>query len=123
MIGSYRTRDEPPEVVEKYFREALSIFAAARDQSGILLLLGAYSVLASRAGQADRFHQLGGAIERLREETGAGLADVPVAFIDYSLPERPVGDPDAMLRWEEGRRLSTEEAIRFALGDDGASDR
>ncbi len=39
MIGSLRVRDEAPEVVEPYFHEALEIFARARDQTGILLLL------------------------------------------------------------------------------------
>jgi len=118
MIGSLRVRVDPPEVVEPYFREALTIFARARDQSGILLLLSAYSILADRAGQSDRFTRLGGAIERLRSETGAGLADVPVDFLDYALPERPSGDPEAIRIWEEGSRLSTEDAVEFALRND-----
>jgi predicted ATPase/class 3 adenylate cyclase len=123
MIGSLRVRDDPPEETEPYFREALSIFAAARDQSGVLLLLAAYYVLASRAGQTERSHRLGGAVERLREESGAGLADVPVDFIDYALPERPTDDPEAMRVWEEGRRLSTEESITLALGEEQSTDR
>jgi predicted ATPase/class 3 adenylate cyclase len=123
MIGSLRVRNDPPEEVEPYFREALAIFAQARDQSGILLLLAAYSVLADRAGQTERFYRLGGSIERLREESGAGLIDVPVDFLDYAIPERPTDDADAMRLWEEGRRLSTEEAITSALGDDQASGR
>ena len=115
MIGSLRIRDEPPEVVEPYFREALMIFAGAGDQSGLLLLLAAYSKLANRAGQRDRSHRLGGAIERLRIESGAGLADVPVDFMDYGIPERPL-DPQAIQLWEEGGRLSTDEAVAMALG-------
>jgi len=118
MIGSLRVRVDPPEVVEPYFREALTIFAQARDQSGILLLLAAYSILADRAGQSDRFTRLGGAIERLRSESGAGLADVPVEFLDYALPERPSDDPQALRIWEEGSRLSTEDAVEFALRND-----
>jgi tetratricopeptide (TPR) repeat protein len=114
MIGSLRVRDEPPHVVEPYFREALGIFAQARDQSGVLLLLAAYSLLADRAGQTDRFLRLGGAIEKLREQSGAGLADVPVDFLDYSLPDRPT-DPGALSIWDKGRLLSMEEAISFAL--------
>ncbi len=120
MIGSLRMREDPPEVVEPYFREALTIFARAADQSGILLLLGAYYLLADRASQTDRAHRLGGALQRLRDESGAGLADVPVDFVDYALPERPADDPDALRLWEEGGRLSTEEAIAFALEDASA---
>jgi len=117
MLGSLRARDDPPEVVEPYFREALIIFARAGDQSGLLLLLAAYSALANRAGQTERFHRLGGAIERLRNESGAGLADVPVDFMDYGIPERPIGDEEALRLWDEGGRLSTDEAVQFALGN------
>jgi predicted ATPase/class 3 adenylate cyclase len=119
MIGSLRVRNDPPELVEPYFREALRIFANARDQSGILLLLGAYSLLADRAGQTERFLHLGGAIAKLRDQTGAGLVDVPVDFLDYALPEPPT-DAESLALWEEGKLLSTEEAISFAL-DEGAT--
>jgi len=120
MIGSLRSRDEPAEVVERYFREGLSLFARAADKSGILLLLAAYAILAGRSGQTKRFNRLGGAVERLREQSGAGLVDVPVDFVDYSLPERPT-DSAALAVWMEGRQLSTEEAIAFALGDPEAT--
>ena len=120
LIGSLRIRHDPPEGVEKYFREALSIFARAADKSGILLLLGAYAILAQRAGQDERFHRLGGTVERLREQSGAGLADVPVEFVDFALPERPT-DPVALEQWAEGSRMSVEEAIAYALGDTAAS--
>lgn len=115
MIGSLRMRDDPPAVVEPYYREALGIFARARDSSGILLLIGAYAILADRAGETDRFQRLGGALERLRSETGAGLIDTPVDFLEINLPERPTNDPEGLRIWEEGSRLSTEEAISFAL--------
>ena len=122
MIGSLRVRDDPPELVEPYFREALRIFARAADQSGILLLLGAYTILADRARQTERFHTLGGAVQRLRDESGAGLADVPIDFMDYAPPEKPTGDPVALELWAKGGRLSTEEAISYALADDSATE-
>ncbi|MGI8928948.1 MAG: ATP-binding protein [Candidatus Limnocylindrales bacterium] len=122
MIGSLRVRDDPPELVEPYFREALRIFARAADQSGILLLLGAYTILADRARQTERFHTLGGAVQRLRDESGAGLADVPVDFMDYALPEKPTDDQAALKLWDHGSRMSTEEAIAYALGDNDADE-
>ena len=116
MIGQLRSREDPPERVEPYFQEALTIFARARDQSGILLMLSAFSLLADRAGQKERFHRLGGAAEKLRIDTGAGIADA-FDFLDFALPERPTNDPEALRIWEEGGRLSTEEAVAYALGE------
>jgi hypothetical protein len=56
---------------------------------------------------------LGGAIERLRDDTGAGIADTPVEFLDYGLPDLPTDEGEKRI-WAEGRLLSTEEAVALA---------
>ena len=120
MIGSLELGTNDLDSVDGNFRESLGIFARARDQSGILLLLAGFAILANRRGQTERFVRLGGAVERLREETGAGLADTPVDFLEFALPERPTDAADLKI-WGEGRRLSTEEAIAYALDDSQTS--
>lgn len=113
MIGSLRMRDDP-ETSEPYMREALTIFRDSGDRSGILLLLGAYAILADRAGERERAARLGGAVERLRQETGAGILDAPIEFVEYTPPGRPT-DAEGIRWWEEGARMSTEEAVAYAL--------
>jgi len=61
-------------------------------------------------------------VQRLRDESGAGLADVPVDFVDYALPEKPTDDQAALKLWDHGSRMSTEEAIAYALGDNDANE-
>ncbi len=114
MTGSLRSRDEDLDSVEPYFREALEIFAAARDASGITLVLVAFALVAHRRRQTERVNRLGAAIERLRAETGAGLVDAPLEFIEYSIPERP-SDEVGRKQWDEGARLTTEAAVAYAL--------
>ena len=98
-------------------RESLSVFAAAGDRSGILLNLAGFAYAAAVTGDKERASRIGGAVETLRTATGAGLLDRPPDFIDFYIPERPVGDPGAERWWDEGTRLSTEEAVAYALGE------
>jgi predicted ATPase/class 3 adenylate cyclase len=114
MVGTMRLPDEPPEVVEPYLREALHIFAEARDQTGIQMLLGAFAYIAKRRGEEERAYRLGGVVDRLRSLTGAGLMDVPLAFMEFAPLARP-SDPELLRAWGEGARLSNEEAVEFAL--------
>jgi predicted ATPase/class 3 adenylate cyclase len=117
IVGSLRIRDDAPEVVKPYFDEALRIFAEARDQTGIQMLLAAVSFYANRLGQRERAYRLAGAVEKLRLATGAGLTDAPVRFLEFTPLGRP-DDPDLLRAWEEGARMSTEEAIAYALSKD-----
>ena len=98
-------------------RESLSVFAAAGDRSGILLNLAGFAYAAAVTGDKERATRIGGAVETLRAATGTGLLDQPLEGVDFSIPERPVGDPEAEAWWDEGTRLSTEEAIAYALGE------
>ncbi len=114
MVGAMRAPDDPPGVVLAYLREALQIFADARDQTGIQLLLGGFAFIANRQGEQARAYKLGGTVDRLRSATGAGLMDVPMAFLEFAPLARP-SDPDLLRAWEEGTRLSNEEAVEYAL--------
>jgi len=110
MVASLQVSRNRIDDVDRHLTEALDMFVAARDESGILLVLSLYAIVADRRNNRERFLRLGGAIERLREETGAGLADAPVEFLDYSLPEMPA-NPDEQRIWAEGKRLSAEDAV------------
>jgi predicted ATPase len=95
--------------------ESLAIFAGTNDQSGILLNLAGFAIAAETMGQREPAARLGGAVETLRAATGAGLIDDAPTFIGFAIPKRPEDDTELLTVWEEGKRLSTEEAITFAL--------
>jgi predicted ATPase/class 3 adenylate cyclase len=96
-------------------REALAIFAAARDRSGILLNLAALGVAAAVLGMRQEAALMGGATETLRLSTGTGLIDDTPDFFDFQTPKRPENDPESDAWWEEGKLWSTEEAVDYAL--------
>jgi hypothetical protein len=110
MIASHLVTQNKYDEVEEPLREALELFVSARDESGILLTLALYAVVADKTGDRDRFLRLGGALSRMREETGAGIADTPVEFLDFTLPEMPT-NAEEQENWAQGRRLSTDEAV------------
>ena len=113
MIASLLITQNQLDDVDRYLKESLDIFTTSRDESGILLVLTLYAIVADRRGYRDRFLMLGGAAERLRDDTSAGLAASPLEFLDYGIPEMPT-DVDEQRKWAEGRKLSTDEAVALA---------
>ena len=113
MIGSLSIGQDRLDEAMEHLPRALDLFVAAHDDSGILLVLALYAVAADRRGNRERFLRLGGALTRLRDDTGAGIADTPVEFLDFGLPEMPVSDEEQRI-WAEGRLLSTDEAVALA---------
>ncbi|HEV2009760.1 MAG TPA: tetratricopeptide repeat protein [Candidatus Limnocylindria bacterium] len=95
--------------------ESLRIFAAAGDLSGVMFLLMDSAILAALGGDLDRAVRLFAACEKVRDESGATLANIidtrqlPAVDLVREATERL---DDAR---EEGRRLSREDAIALAL--------
>jgi predicted ATPase/class 3 adenylate cyclase len=99
----------------RHLRESTELFTRAGDQSGIVLSLADYAWIAQRKGQTERAWRLGGATEAMQETTGVGLIPAAASFLDWQPPSRPEGDPEGLRAWNEGRRMSIEEAVAFAL--------
>lgn len=79
--------------------------------------LAAYGLLADRRGQRRRQLRLAGATIKLRAATGAGLLDVPTDVVQFAMPVVPT-DPAELHIWEEGGRMTPEEAADYALSDE-----
>ena len=77
MIASLLITQNELDDVDRYLKEGLDVFAASRDDSGVLLVLTLYALVADRRGYRDRFLRLGGAAERLRDDTGAAISRQP----------------------------------------------
>ena len=109
------TKDGRFDEARVSIHESLGIFAAAGDVSGVALLLLDSAMLAALRGDLERAVRLVGAGEKLRDESGAMLADV---IETWQLPGvELIRDAASRLPQarEEGRRLSREEAIALAL--------
>jgi predicted ATPase len=120
MLGSIDVHDRLFEDGGRRLREALRLFQAAGDQSGIVILLADFAIAARVRGDLDLTWRLAGAAKRLSQESGTNLINAPVEYLDWSWPELPENDPAALLAWEKGAALSTDEAIALALADTAA---
>ena len=117
LLATYYIRLERDDEAERLAREALSLFAEASDPTGVVLLLLDFALLASRRGEAERHWRLAGAADRLLKETGVGLGDISVEFLDWQRPVREDADNAGARAWDEGAALTTEEAVTYALSE------
>ena len=95
------------------WREALDIFIAADDSSGIVLMLSHFAELAKVAGDIERHDTLTGAWSALAQRTGVGLATLWGATEGRDVPSDI--PPERRPALERGLAMKTEEAIAFVL--------
>jgi len=96
------------------FSEALGLFVAAADTSGIVLMLSNVAEVARRRGDIERHDVLVGAWSALSARTGVGLVDVYSATEGrLTAAEIPAERRPAV---DRGLAMTTEEAVAYALG-------
>jgi predicted ATPase/class 3 adenylate cyclase len=99
-------------------REALALFAAARDLSGIAVVMDELAALAMREGDPPAAMRLAGAASELTATTGTAFAELARRVPEYRPPDRstaPSGDTDLQAAWDEGRSMTVEEAVAYGL--------
>ena len=95
--------------------ESLDMLVAAGDASGFTILLGDYADLAKAEGDIDRALRLRGAAATLQDLTGSALEELmQTAWSSYRL-EHNIDSESARALFDEGRALTTEQAISYAL--------
>ena len=98
----------------RYLLKAMDIFAAVLDVSALTLILEMYALVLVKEGDGLRAAQLAGAAHRLKADTGVGIGDV--SFNQY--PELNeflnAADEKTEEAYQEGHRLSVEDAIALA---------
>ncbi len=95
--------------------EALRVFRGTGDKSAVVLLLADFCVLARRAGDSQRMFKLAGAVDALRRATGTDLVLNPLPGLDWDLPTTKPTEGAELAAWEEGERLSFDDAVAYAL--------
>jgi tetratricopeptide (TPR) repeat protein len=94
-------------------QEALRMFSAVRDVSGLVLLVGNFAEIARLEGDLTRAIRLAGASAAHEASTGAGIAGLAIA-IDQRLRDRISGEEEERA-WAEGQAMSIEDAVAYAL--------
>jgi ATP/maltotriose-dependent transcriptional regulator MalT len=100
---------------EERVRESLRLSRDLVDRQGIVYSIAMLAGLSTETGQLERAGRLWGSLEREAEQA-------PVGYWEGDRSEyeaRVVRDEPAFERGrEKGRRLSLDEAVAYALGDD-----
>lgn len=98
----------------EHLRAALALFDEAKDVSGHVLILTAFSALANRIGDRARAARLSGAAAALARSSGTGIAERIREGLRYD-PEPLRTDPDTAAAWADGEGMTVEEARACAL--------
>jgi tetratricopeptide (TPR) repeat protein len=100
--------------------ESLPLIWQRRDRAGVAWCLEGLAIVAEAQGQAERAAGLFGAAEALREAISAPLPPVERADYERSVIEARahVGEAAFAAAWTEGRTMTLEQAIAYALAAD-----
>ena len=103
-----------PDLAWKLTREALEIFAGARDLSGIVVLLDDAASVAKLRGDSERALRLAGAAAVQQAASGATLASI-INVNEGRAWQETIDTPEEERAWTEGQAMSAEEAVAYAL--------
>ena len=113
-----------PEQAQAYLAENLELLRGMGHKMGIAYCLLGMAGVAGERARPDRAARLWGAAEALREAIGMHLTPFDRSHYRYEerlAAARALIEEDAWARvWAEGRAMSPEEAIEYALAEEGA---
>ncbi|MFQ5967488.1 MAG: tetratricopeptide repeat protein [Acidimicrobiia bacterium] len=118
MLGNVEVSDGRPEVARPLLEEGIQLFAEVGDITGVLFHVDLFTTLALQDGQEERAVRLLGAANRLRETSGAGLAEVPrrdLPGLDDALDALGFNQAEALLA--EGQAMSLDEIVTYVLDE------
>jgi len=121
MAGTALLRTNQVDESRRDIGEALRLFHAYGDVAGITLTLDDHAAIAVADGDLPRAARLWGAARALSSASGVGLADfVDTEFEFYRGPNaRNTLEPAELERYaQEGRAMSLDESVGYALGTD-----
>ncbi len=113
-VGLIDVREGKASDAQRRLREALQLFADARDVSGYVLVLDAFAAVLLLEGDEDRAARISGAVANLESATGTGLNPSNRILAGYD-PTYLRTKPETAGAWAAGMRFSPEEAIAYAL--------
>jgi predicted ATPase/class 3 adenylate cyclase len=104
------------EEAHDLFTRAIQIFSTIGDSDGIAECLEKAIGLASKVNELMAAARLGGAVEAIRTEIGSPVAAVDQLrfeqYLEKARRQLPATDYEAA--WQEGRRMTVEDALKYA---------
>jgi predicted ATPase/class 3 adenylate cyclase len=116
MLGQIAITQNRPQEAQGHLSDALRIFESTGDRSAQVLQFAAFAVAARTQGDTQRAWKLTGAVDTFRRTTGTDLVLTQIPGLVWDFPLEPdQADVDARRLWDEGSRMSFEDAIVYAL--------
>jgi len=116
--GLIAMRTEQPQIARDSYAEAMQIFRETGDLTGYVLVLDGFAGLEWSFGDRDKAMRLAGAAVAIQDVTGLGLAQVNRQNVQF-YPEELLQEAPLANAYAEGKKLTQEQAIELALGQDG----
>ena len=116
MLSNVEVSDSRADVALPLLVEGIGLFAEVGDLTGILFSLDLFTTLALQGGDGERAVQLIGATNRLRETSGAALADLSrrdLPGLDKVIDELDPGEVEKLMT--QGQAMSLDEIVDYAL--------
>ena len=114
MVGLATLTKGDPDTAARYLGESLELWVEAGDRSGITLLVYDLAQVSKARGTTERRWHLLGAADQLRVLTGVDLVNEQVDFLGWDKAYEDPRDEDEQRWFDEGKRLSLDEAIELA---------
>jgi predicted ATPase/DNA-binding SARP family transcriptional activator len=116
-LGDVATRQGRYEQAEEHLRESVLLARRLGDKYLLVATLADHATLAAARGQAERAARLGGAEAKLRDALGMAFPVGEVARREQALTRarEQVGEDGFQRAWEDGRRMTLDEAVTYAL--------
>jgi len=104
---------DDPNTAAPLVAEGLKLFSDAGDVSGVTLLLDDFAQVAQARGDRMRALTLASASDALQARSGTDLA--AIANATGGRPVSPPSGADEQRAWDEGRDMTSERAVAYAL--------
>jgi predicted ATPase len=118
-LGLVALKTDRVAAARAYFTEALTMFVQAQDVSGILLQLDNLAAVARLEGDPVGATRLFAAAAAHQLTTGTGLGHL-LREQEGRTGSDGLDDQQAETAWAEGRAMSLDQAVAYALGEAGA---
>jgi predicted ATPase len=124
VIGWAECDEGHRDLALKHFTEGITILHGIGNPPGVMASLEGLACLAATSAAPRRAARLWGATEALRQEMGGARAvHMRVAFERHVKPVRAILTDEAFDQaWNEGRAMSLDEAVRYALDEQTGRD-
>ncbi|MGR2752238.1 ATP-binding protein [Agromyces arachidis] len=118
-VAVFSARLADLETAWDYLEQGLDLFAPHHDVSAVVLFLSLAMALAQASGDDERAARLAGAVEGLRNSSGARIVDHEVTRIrGLTIDELDPTRADLAPLYAAGMEMGFDEAVAFALGRD-----